>query len=349
MFEKQLQLFLPNRTKISDDIIAIEDLSSSELDTRIGKDAAQKLRDDVELIEGIYEPFNRDLYSEGYLAPVFFGSAINNFGVKELLDTFVRIAPSPLPRITGKREIQPSENAFTGFIFKIHANLDPNHRDRIAFCRIVSGKFERNKFYFHTRLEKKLRFSSPVGFMANEKSVVEDAYPGDVVGLYDTGSFKIGDTLSEGESLFFKGIPSFSPEIFKELVNNAPLKAKQLEKGIRQLTDEGVAQLFVRQPGNTKIIGTVGELQFEVIQFRLLNEYGASCSFHSLNYFKAFWFTSADKQQLAKFIAKRHHNITYDKDDRPVYMAENEWQLKVAKQDYPQLEFHHTSEFKTEQ
>jgi len=348
MFEKQLQLFLPNRTKISDDVIAIEDLNSKELDTRIGKDAAQKLRDDVELIEGIYEPFNRELYSEGYLAPVFFGSAINNFGVKELLDTFVRIAPSPLPRITGKREIQPSENAFTGFIFKIHANLDPNHRDRIAFCRIVSGKFERNKFYFHTRLEKKLRFSSPVGFLANEKSVVEDAYPGDVVGLYDTGSFKIGDTLSEGESIFFKGIPSFSPEIFKELVNNAPLKAKQLEKGIRQLTDEGVAQLFVRQPGNTKIIGTVGELQFEVIQFRLLNEYGASCSFHSLNYFKAFWFTSADKAQLDKFIAKRHHNITYDKDDRPVYMAENEWQLKVARQDYPQLEFHHTSEFKTE-
>jgi peptide chain release factor 3 len=348
MFEKQLQLFLPNRTKISDDVIAIEDLNSSELDTRIGKDAAHKLRDDVELIEGIYEPFNRDLYSEGYLAPVFFGSAINNFGVKELLDTFVRIAPSPLPRITGKREIQPSENAFSGFIFKIHANLDPNHRDRIAFCRIVSGKFERNKFYFHTRLEKKLRFSSPVGFMANEKSVVEDAYPGDVVGLYDTGSFKIGDTLTEGEALFFKGIPSFSPEIFKELVNNAPLKAKQLEKGIRQLTDEGVAQLFVRQPGNTKIIGTVGELQFEVIQFRLLNEYGASCSFHSLNYFKAFWFTSADKAQLAKFITKRHHNITYDKDDRPVYMAENEWQLKVAKQDYPQLEFHYTSEFKAE-
>jgi peptide chain release factor 3 len=184
--------------------------------------------------------------------------------------------------------------------------------------------------------------------MANEKNIVDESFPGDVVGLYDTGSFKIGDTLSEGESLFFKGIPSFSPEIFKELVNNAPLKAKQLEKGIRQLTDEGVAQLFIRQPGNIKIIGTVGELQFEVIQFRLLHEYGAACSFHSLNYFKAFWITSSDKHLLAKFITKKHNNITYDKDDRAVYLAENEWQLKMAKQDYPKIEFHFTSESKTE-
>ena len=349
LFEKQLQLFIPNRSKLSDDFIEIENLSFAELDKQIGKNAAHKLREDVELIEGIYEPFDSELYSEGYLAPVFFGSAVNNFGVKELLDTFVRIAPSPLPRVTGKRTINPEEKAFTGFVFKIHANLDPNHRDRIAFCRIVSGKFERNKFYFHTRLGKKLRFSSPVGFMANEKTIVEEAYPGDVVGLYDTGSFKIGDTLSEGEILSFKGIPSFSPEIFKELTNNAPLKAKQLEKGVRQLTDEGVAQLFIRQPGNIKIIGTVGELQFEVIQFRLLNEYGASCSFHSLNYFKASWFTSTDKQLLAKFITKKNNNITYDKDDRPVYMAENEWQLKMTRQDYPQIEFHFTSEFKTDQ
>jgi len=347
LFEKQLQLFLPNRTKISDDIVAIEDLSSDVLEKQIGKAAAIKLRDDVELIEGIYEPFDRDLYSEGYLAPVFFGSAINNFGVKELLDTFVRIAPSPRPRLTGKREIKPDEKAFTGFIFKIHANLDPNHRDRIAFCRIVSGRFERNKFYLHTRLDKKLRFSSPVGFMANEKSIVEEAYPGDVVGLYDTGNFKIGDTLSEGELLSFKGIPSFSPEIFKELVNNAPLKTKQLEKGIRQLTDEGVAQLFVRQPGNVKIIGTVGELQFEVIQFRLLNEYGAACSFRSLNYYKACWFTSTDKPLLAKFIARKHQFITYDKDERPVFMAESEWHLKSIRQDFPTIDFHFTSEFET--
>ncbi|MEI6695864.1 MAG: peptide chain release factor 3 [Bacteroidota bacterium] len=349
LFEKQLQLFSANRSKISDDIFAIEDLRSEELDKKIGNAAAHRLREDVELIEGIYEPFDKELYSEGYLAPVFFGSAINNFGIKELLDTFVRIAPSPLPRLTTQRKINPEEKKFTGFIFKIHANLDPNHRDRIAFCRIVSGKFERNKFYVHTRLDKKLRFSSPVGFMANEKNIVEEAFPGDVVGLYDTGSFKIGDTLSEGEIIFFKGIPSFSPEIFKEMVNNDPLKSKQLEKGIHQLTDEGVAQLFIRQPGNTKIIGTVGELQFEVIQFRLLHEYGASCSFHSMNYYKVCWFTSTDKYLLEKFIIKKGQYITYDKDDRPVFMAESEWQLKMVRQDNPEIEFHFTSEFKTDQ
>jgi peptide chain release factor 3 len=349
LFEKKLQLFSPNTTKIANDVYAIDGLDDKELDMRIGTAAANRLREDVELIEGTYEPFDRDLYKEGYLAPVFFGSAINNFGVKELLETFVRIAPSPLPRTTDKREILPSEKEFTGFVFKIHANLDPNHRDRIAFCRVVSGKFERNKFYYHTRLDKKVRFSSPIGFMANEKSIVETAYPGDVVGLYDTGNFKIGDTLSEGEKLSFKGIPSFSPEIFKELINKDPLKTKQLEKGIRQLTDEGVAQLFVKPLGNTKIIGTVGDLQFEVIQFRLLHEYGASCYFHPVNYFKACWFTSTNNQIREKFILQKSHHITYDKDERPVFMAESEWHLKTIRQAFPEIEFHFTSEFKTEQ
>lgn len=349
LFEKQLQLFTANNTKMSDDVCAIEDLNSLELSKQIGDTAANKLREDVELIDGIYEPFNQELYSEGYLAPVFFGSAVNNFGIKELLDTFVNIAPSPLPRPTNVRIISPGEKNFTGFIFKIHANLDPNHRDRIAFCRIVSGKFERNKFYYHTRLDKKLRFTNPVGFMANEKNIIEEAFPGDVVGLYDTGVFKIGDTLSEGEALFFKGIPSFSPEIFKELINKDPFKAKQLEKGIRQLTDEGVAQLFIKQPGNRKIVGTVGELQFEVIQFRLLHEYGAACSFTHLNYYKACWLTSTDKEVMTRFIARKSQYIAYDKDDRAVFMAESEWMLKMAREDYPQIEFHFTSEFKTEQ
>lgn len=348
LFEKQLQLFSPNKTKISDTVYAIHDLDSLELDNQIGKEAADRLRDDAELIDGVYEPFDRELYREGYLAPVFFGSAINNFGVKELLDTFVNIAPSPQPRITNKRKVNPSEKEFTGFIFKIHANLDPNHRDRIAFCRIVSGKFKRNEFYYHTRLDKKMRFSSPVGFMANEKSIVEEAYPGDVVGLYDTGNFKIGDTMSEGELISFKGIPSFSPEIFKELVNKNPFKSKQLEKGIRQLVDEGVAQLFIQQPGNIKIIGTVGELQFEVIQFRLLHEYGAACEFHHLQYFKACWITSTNKQQMENFMLKKGHYVTHDKEDRPVFMAESEWSLKMVQSLFPDIKFHFTSEFKTD-
>jgi peptide chain release factor 3 len=348
LYDKKLQLFSPDKRKIANDIHDIESLESIELDKIIGEKAAHKLRDDAELVEGVYEPFNRELYLDGYLAPVFFGSAINNFGVKELLDTFVQIAPEPRSRYTETREVQPDEKKFSGFIFKIHANLDPNHRDRIAFCRIVSGKFERNKFYQHTRLDKKVRFSSPTSFMANEKSVVDEAYPGDVVGLYDTGYFKIGDTLTEGEMINFKGIPSFSPEIFKELENKDPLKTKQLEKGIMQLTDEGVAQLFVQQPGNIKIIGTVGELQFDVIQFRLLHEYGASCSFRPLNYEKASWFTSNDKKALERFTTLKRHNIAFDKEGRPVFLADSLWSLKINQDNFPELSFHFTSEFKTE-
>jgi peptide chain release factor 3 len=193
-----------------------------------------------------------------------------------------------------------------------------------------------------------MRFSSPVGFMANEKNIVEEAYPGDVVGLYDTGNFKIGDTMSEGELISFKGIPSFSPEIFKELINKNPFKSKQLEKGIRQLVDEGVAQLFIQQPGNIKIIGTVGELQFEVIQFRLLHEYGAACEFHHLQYFKACWITSTNKQQMENFMLKKGHYVTHDKEDRPVFMAESEWSLKSVQTAFPEIKFHFTSEFKTD-
>lgn len=349
LFEEKLQLFTPGRNKITNEVYRINDLSSSQLDQHIGEKSAKKLREDAELIEGVYEPFNKELYLEGYLAPVFFGSAINNFGVQELLDTFVQIAPEPRGRMTDEREVLPNESKFSGFIFKIHANLDPNHRDRIAFCRVVSGRFERNKFYQHTRLNKKFRFSSPTSFMANEKSVIDEAFPGDVVGLYDTGNFKIGDTLSEGEMIHFKGIPSFSPEIFKELVNKDPMKTKQLEKGIQQLTDEGVAQLFTRQPGNIKIVGTVGELQFDVIQFRLLHEYGASCEFRPLNFEKACWFTSTNSEAMKRFYIIKGNSIVQDKEGRPVFLAESMWSIQMAQSNYPELNFYFTSEFKSAQ
>ncbi len=250
----------------------------------------------LELVHGVYEPFNRSLYLDGYLAPVFFGSALNNNGVLQLLETFLQIAPSPGKLEAVEREISPDEEKLTGFIFKIHANLDPNHRDRIAFMRICSGKFERNKFYHHTRLNKKMRFPSPTSFMANNKKVVDEAFPGDVVGLYDSGNFKIGEIhLPKGESLHFKGIPSFSPEILREVNNLDNFKAKQLDKGVRQLTDEGVAQLFLQQPGNRKIIGTVGELQYEVIKYRLEHEYGAKCNFSSMPFNRAYWITTSIK------------------------------------------------------
>ncbi|MCZ7556832.1 MAG: peptide chain release factor 3 [Bacteroidia bacterium] len=346
MYKKQLELFSPSKTDIAEDVVLIEDIGSSVLADHIGARAAGALREELEMIEGLYEPFDAEHYREAYLAPVFFGSAINNFGVKELLETFVRIAPPPLPRDAAPRIIHPGEPTFTGFIFKIHANLDPNHRARIAFCRVCSGKFERGKFYRHTRLGKDVRFTSPTTFMANERTVVDDAWPGDVVGLHDNGNFKIGDTLTEGEDVQFKGIPSFSPEIFRLVVNRDPFKSKQLDKGIRQLTDEGVAQLFTRQSGSEKIVGTVGELQYEVIKFRLLEEYGASVDFRPMNIYKAFWFTSDDKPELDRFMRLQQHHIARDKDDHPVYLPEGNWSFNAATEMFKTIHFHATSEFK---
>ena len=349
LFDSTLNVFNPNKTKIESDIVAIENLADATLDAEVGEENAQQLREDVELIEGVYDKFDYDLYEKGKVAPVFFGSALNNFGVKEMLDTFTRIAPSPLPRPTGEGFVEPTQKKFSGFIFKIHANLDPKHRDRIAFLRVCSGEFKRNKFFHHVRLDKNIKFSNPYTFLASSKEVVDEAYPGDVIGLYDTGNFKIGDTLTEGTHFQFKGIPSFSPEIFKEVVNKDPMKTKQLEKGVRQLTEEGVAQLFIQQPGNKKIIGTVGELQFEVIQYRLQHEYGASANFHPMSFHKATWITSNDEEKLAEFKRIKQRNIAEDKDGNLVFLADSPFLLDMAKKDYPELTFHTTSEFKVDQ
>ncbi len=347
LYEKKLNLFEPEQTKIGEHVIEIRGIDDPELDRRVPSAFTEQLREAIELIDGVYEPFSTALYLEGMLAPVFFGSAVNNFGVRELLETFLDIAPSPETRETDQRIVEASEKKMTGFVFKIHANIDPNHRDRRAFFKICSGKFERNTFYHHTRLGKKMRFSNPTQFMANEKNLIEDAWPGDVIGLYDNGSLKIGDTLTEGEELQFRGIPSFSPEIFKEVINRDPFKSKQLEKGVRQLTEEGLAQLFL-QHGNRKIIGTVGELQFDVIRFRLEHEYGAKCDFMPLRYFKAFWITAEDKEQYEEFLRRKSSVIAEDKEKHPVFFAESEWMFNIAKENYPGVIFHETSEFKTE-
>ena len=348
IFNSQLRLFAPNKTKVESDTIDIADLDDPELERIVGREPAEELREDLEMVEAVYEPFDRQAYLDAEVAPVFFGSALNNFGVKELLETFINIAPSPLPRFTDVREVMPNEDKFTGFVFKIHANLDPKHRDRIAFLRICSGKFERNQFFYHVRLDKKVRFSNPSSFMASEKTTIEEAYPGDVIGLYDSGNFKIGDTLTEGEVMQFRGMPSFSPEIFKELENRDPLKTKQLEKGITQLTDEGVAQLFIQEMGSKKIIGTVGELQFDVIKYRLEHEYGATCEFRPMKYYKACWLTSDNKEKLNEFIRIKTTDIAKDKDGNWVYLAPSAWILKLEQQNYPDITFHTTSEFKLE-
>ncbi|HET7361304.1 MAG TPA: peptide chain release factor 3, partial [Salinimicrobium sp.] len=258
IWEQNVNLFTGDPRKDIEETVKISNLASEELDSLIGETAAETLREELELVEGVYPEFDRNAYLEGNLQPVFFGSALNNFGVRELLDCFVSIAPTPLPKESDSRKVAPGEKDFTGFVFKIHANMDPKHRDRLAFVKIVSGTFERNAPYLHVRQNKKLKFSSPNAFFAERKEIVDVSYPGDIVGLHDTGNFKIGDTLTQGEKLQYKGIPSFSPEHFRFINNADPMKSKQLAKGIDQLMDEGVAQLFTLEMNGRKIIGTVG-------------------------------------------------------------------------------------------
>jgi peptide chain release factor 3 len=344
LYENKLILFRPHSKQEEEDIIEIRDLSSDELERHIGAADAETLRNDVEMIQGVYPNFDRNDYLAGKVSPVFFGSAVNNFGVRELLDCFVDIAPSPLPRYTDDRTVQPDEAKFSGFVFKIHANMDPKHRDRIAFLRICSGQFKRNTGYYHVRQNKEMKFSSPTGFMGDTRSIVEEAYPGDIIGLYDSGNFKIGDTLTEGEKMYFRGIPSFSPELFRYVELTDPGKSKQLAKGLEQLTDEGVAQLFTVQMNQRKILGTVGALQFEVIQYRLLNEYGAACRFEPIQLHKACWL-SGDALQIEEFKKRYSRLMAIDKDGKDVYLSESAWTLQSAQDNFPKILFHFTSEF----
>lgn len=344
MYEKKLCLFSPHGKQTEEDILEFNDLSDPELDKKIGEKPADELRGEVEIIETVYPEFTVEKYRSGELSPVFFGSAVNNFGVKELLDCFIEIAPTPKERETEERVVKPEEEKFSGFIFKIHANMDPKHRDRIAFCRIVSGQFERNTNYYHVRQGKNMKFSNPTSFMASKKSVIDDAYPGDVIGLYDSGNFKIGDTLTEGEILHFKGIPSFSPEQFRYVNNADPMKTKQLNKGLFELMDEGLAQLFTKEDNNRKIIGTVGALQFDVIQYRLEHEYGASCRYEPVHLHKACWVTSTDAEAMREFISRRKKDLARDKHDRLVYLAETAWSLRTVQEAHPMINFHLSDE-----
>lgn len=344
IYEEKLDLYTPSKQTVTEKV-EFKDINHPDLEKHIGDTDAAKLRDDLELIEGVYHEFEVEEYLKGQLAPVFFGSALNNFGVKELLDCFCQIAPSPKPIQAVERIINPNEEQFSAFIFKIHANMDPNHRSCIAFAKICSGKFERNANYKHIRHNRMMRFSSPTAFMAQKKSVVDEAFPGDIVGLPDTGVFKIGDTLTGGEELHFKGIPSFSPEMFKYIENADPMKAKQLNKGIDQLMDEGVAQSFTNQFNGRKIIGTVGQLQFEVIQYRLEHEYGAQCRWEPISLYKACWIESDNEAELENFKRRKQQYMATDKEGRDVFLADSSYVLLMAQQDFKNIRFHFTSEF----
>jgi peptide chain release factor 3 len=344
LYERALHLFEPSRHSLSTGV-EIKDIQSTDLENYIGENDALQLREDIELVDGIYGDLDVEAYLAAEVAPIFFGSAVNNFGVRELLDCFLDIAPAPLPRETEVREVLPEENEFSGFVFKIHANMDPRHRNRIAFVRVCSGKFERKKAYKHSRLAKDLKFSNATAFMAQEKEIINEAFPGDIVGLYDTGNLKIGDTLAEKELGMYKGIPSFSPEIFKGVINMDAMKSKQLDKGLRQLMDEGVAQLFTYELGSKRVVGTVGALQFEVIQYRLEHEYGAKCEFSSQKIYKACWIESDNKKKLKEFIDSKYRHIARDKDGKLVFMAESKSWLQMVEDNFPEIHFHFISEF----
>ena len=343
LWEKHLLLYDGQDKQRVGDSITIDDLSSSELEERIGEEAAATLREEIKLIQGVYPKFDKEAYQAGQLCPVFFGSALNNFGVKDLLDCFVDIAPPPQPKKAEERMIHPNESVFSGFIFKIHANIDPKHRSRIAFCKVVSGQFERNSNYLHVRENRQLKFSSPLTFLASKKSIVDVAYPGDIVGLPDSGSFRIGDSLTSGDPLHFKGIPSFSPEHFRFINNQDPMKSKQLEKGIDQLMDEGVAQLFTLTSSGRKVIGTVGALQYEVIQYRLEHEYGAKCSYEPFQAFKACWVESSDEQELKGFKLLKNRQLADDKYGRLVFLPDSQFSLQMTQEKYPSITFHEQS------
>ena len=343
IYENNLNLFMADKQKIAEKVTV--DIHSADLEERVGERDAQKLRDDLELIKEVYPAFDINTYRSAEVAPVFFGSALNNFGIKELLDCFVQIAPPPQEVMAEERTVSPEESKFSGFIFKITANIDPNHRSCIAFCKVCSGRFQRNTPYYHVRLDKSMRFSSPTQFMAQRKSTIDEAYPGDIVGLPDNETFKIGDTLTEGEHLHFRGLPSFSPEMFKYIENADPMRSKQLNKGIDQLMNEGVAQLFVNQFNNRRIIGTVGQLQFEVIQYRLENEYNAKCRWEAASLYKACWIESSDDAELEEFKKRKFQYMAKDREGRDVFLADSGYVLQMAQQDFKHIKFHFTSEF----
>jgi len=345
--EKKLNIFSGDNKQTISEGIEFDDIDNPKLDEVVGEKAAETLREELELIYEVYPKFNHEEYLKGELQPVFFGSALNNFGVKELLDAFIEIAPEPQPKKAEERLVDSKEEKLTGFVFKIHANMDPKHRDRLAFIKIVSGIFKRNAPYLHVRNKKKVKFSSPNAFFAEKKEIVDESFPGDIVGIHDTGSFKIGDTLTEGEILNFKGIPSFSPEHFRYVNNADPMKAKQLFKGLDQLMDEGVAQLFTLDMNGRKIIGTVGALQYEVIQYRLEHEYGAKCTYENIHVHKACWVQAEDvkNEEFKEFKRVKQRYLAKDKQGQLVFLADSAFTVQMTQQKYPSVKLHFTSEF----
>ena len=342
--KKELGVFSAGYTPRDDDGVVIQDLEDPQLDELIGDSEAEQLREDVELISVAAEPFDLDLYLNGTQTPVFFGSAINNFGVREMLDAFVKIAPAPGVRPTASRDVNPQEKSFSGFTFKIQANMDPEHRDRIAFFRICSGKFTKGMKVRHHRIGKDIKIANATIFMAQERSNVEEAYPGDIIGIHTHGTIKIGDTFTTKEPLRFLGIPNFAPEHFRRVLLKDPMKAKALTKGLTQLAEEGTIQVFRPLNGNMHIIGAVGVLQFDVTMARLKAEYNVNAGYEPIDLSVARWVTSEDDQLLKEFTRKKEASLTRDAEGRLTFLTTSEYQLGFAMEEWPGIEFHKTRE-----
>jgi peptide chain release factor 3 len=321
----------------------IQGLQNPQLDEAIGP-AAQALRDEIELVKGASHEFDQQAFLDGKLTPVFFGSAINNFGVEELLDYFVNAAPGPQSRETHEREVRPTEGSFSGFVFKIQANMDPQHRDRIAFMRVCSGMYEKGMKMRQVRIGKDIKVANAITFMASEREHVENAYPGDIIGLHNHGTIQIGDTFTQGEMLKFSGIPNFAPELFRRVRLKDPMKMKALQKGLDQLSEEGASQVFKPLNNNDLIVGAVGVLQFDVVVFRLKNEYSVDCGFEQVNVQTARWVTCKDERKLAEFRNKASENLALDSAGSLTYLAPTRVNLELTIERWPEIEFHATRE-----
>jgi len=321
----------------------IEGLESAAATGFLGDDA-RTFRDEIELLRGAAPAFDPHAYVRARQTPVFVGSAISNFGVEELLNTFVEHAPAPRPRPTTTREVVPTEERLTGFVFKIQANMDPGHRDRIAFMRICSGHYVRGMRLRHVRLGKEIRVADALTFLASDRAHAEEAWAGDIIGLHNRGTINIGDTFTEGESLIFTGIPNFAPEIFRRAVLKDPLRMKALQKGLDQLCEEGATQLFRPLRNNDLILGAVGQLQFDVVAFRLADEYGVQCQFEPVAVATARWVSARDPRALEQFRSKAHDNLAVDHAGQLVYLAPSRVNLELAIERAPDIRFTETRE-----
>ncbi|MFZ8987300.1 MAG: peptide chain release factor 3 [Steroidobacteraceae bacterium] len=346
LLDDAVHLYESGKNYVIQQAEVISGIDNPELDRRLGRDA-QELRDEIELVKGASHEFDPAAYLAGHQTPVFFGSAINNFGVTPLLDAFVEHAPAPGPRETVGRVVRADEAALTGFVFKIQANMDPAHRDRIAFLRLCSGQYRRGMRLRHVRLGKEVRVADALTFMASDRERAEEAWAGDIIGLHNHGTVNIGDTFTEGEALAFTGIPNFAPELFRRAVLRDPLRMKALQKGLDQLCEEGATQLFRPLRNNDLILGAVGPLQFDVVAFRLADEYGVECGFEPINVATARWIRVGDERKLESFRNKAYDHLAVDHAGELVYLAPTRVNLELAIERSPDVRFSETRDHLT--